>query len=261
MFSNLVRRWCAQMAINAVLIAGVFVAAAYVGKHPPAILVQLALGEELLNTLLWLVAMIIALPLFIATSRKLQALGLLVAETKVSPALADERTAAIRAIVSQVVPIAGSVILGVYALALSSTLLPTFWVGVVLVLVVAVIGWLLRRSFIRVYSRAQVALLDTLAQEAAPRPATSAALPAMLSEADLSAVAISAGSPAAGKLIRELEIRTRTGASIVGIERAGTNILNPGPDEELQGGDSVLLLGELGQLEAARALLGATPQA
>jgi monovalent cation:H+ antiporter-2, CPA2 family len=66
---------------------------------------------------------------------------------------------------------------------------------------------------------------------------------------------MAADSPGAGKLIRELVLRTVTGASIVGLERSGANIINPGPDEELQPGDQVLLLGSRAQLEAARALL------
>jgi CPA2 family monovalent cation:H+ antiporter-2 len=64
---------------------------------------------------------------------------------------------------------------------------------------------------------------------------------------------IAADAPAVGKLIRELELRTRTGASIVGIERnRGERIINPGPDEELQRGDQVLLLGTRAQLDSAK---------
>ena len=77
----------------------------------------------------------------------------------------------------------------------------------------------------------------------------------MLREADLETVTIAEDSPAAGKLIRELELRTRTGASIVGIERSGENIINPSADEELQSGDQVLLLGSRAQLDAARRCL------
>ena len=50
-------------------------------------------------------------------------------------------------------------------------------------------------------------------------------------------------SAAARKLIRELQLRSHTGASIIGIERSGASLVNPGPDEELQPGDQVLLLG------------------
>jgi CPA2 family monovalent cation:H+ antiporter-2 len=41
----------------------------------------------------------------------------------------------------------------------------------------------------------------------------------------------------------------------VGIERNGASIVNPGPDEELQAGDRILLLGSRAQLDAARAAL------
>jgi len=67
-------------------------------------------------------------------------------------------------------------------------------------------------------------------------------------------VTVPAGAVVAGKLIREIALRTATGASVVGIERQGTNLINPGPDEELQAGDQVLVLGNRAQLDAARAL-------
>ena len=58
-------------------------------------------------------------------------------------------------------------------------------------------------------------------------------------------------------MIAELRVRTQTGASIVGIERDGTSIVNPGPYEELESGDQVLLIGSEDQLQAARELLTA----
>ena len=79
-------------------------------------------------------------------------------------------------------------------------------------------------------------------------------LAAISREADLETVTIAAESPAAGKLIRELQLRSQTGASIVGIERNGASIINPGPDEELLAGDRVLILGNRAQLNAARVL-------
>jgi monovalent cation:H+ antiporter-2, CPA2 family len=71
-------------------------------------------------------------------------------------------------------------------------------------------------------------------------------------------VTIPAGALVAGKLIREIALRTATGASVVGIERHGANLINPGPDEELHAGDQVLLLGSRAQLDAARALFTRT---
>jgi CPA2 family monovalent cation:H+ antiporter-2 len=158
--------------------------------------------------------------------------------------------------VSQVVPIAGTVTLGLFTLVLSSALLPPFKVMIVLLVLVALVTWLLWRSFIKVYSKAQITLKETLARPAVPRhDHAAAALPSLLREADLETVIIADESPPAGKRLHELQLRTETGASIVGIERNGANIINPGPDEEVLAGDQVLLLGNRAQLDAARTAL------
>lgn len=255
--TKLIRRWFWQMALNAALVAAVFIAAAFVGRRPPGWLSGILPGGDLLKGALWLAAVVVSLPLLIATFRKLQALGLLIAETKVTEAAAGERTAAIRAVVAQVIPAAGLAALGLYVLLLSSALLPNTRMLIVLLLIVALITWLLWRSFIRVYSKAQSALQETFTQ---PPPARHEHAPApplggLLREADLEMLTLAAGSEATGKLIRELQLRSETGASIVGIERNGNSLVNPGPDEELQSGDQVLLLGTRAQLDKAKVAL------
>lgn len=250
--TKLIRRWCGQMALNVALITAVFIAVAFIAQHPPGWLHRTKIEDEWLKILLWLIGAFLSLPMFIATSRKLQALGLLIAEIKVTTAAAGSRTAAIRSVVAQVIPITGTIVLGFYVIMLSSALLPSFKIFVTLLILAGVASWLLRRSFIKVYSKAQVALEETFSQppmhHKEPAPV---ALPSLLQEADLTTVAIAADSPAAGKFIRELQLRTRTGASIVGIERSDGNIINPGPDEELRPGDQVLLLGNKEQLASA----------
>jgi CPA2 family monovalent cation:H+ antiporter-2 len=256
--AELTRRWLAQMALNVALVTAVFVGAIYVAEHPPAWLQSLALRTETVESLLWLAAVMSSMPLLVATSRKLQALGLLIAETKVPAALAGERTAAIRAIVAQGMPIAGTAALGLYVLVLSSAILPTFKILLVLLLLAGVSAWLLRRSFIRVYAKAQLALQETFAAPPGAHTEHIPRLPSILRDAHLNTVLVAAHSPAAGKLIRELALRSQTGASIVGFERQGTNVINPGPDEELHAGDQLLLLGNRQQLEAATRLLTQT---
>jgi CPA2 family monovalent cation:H+ antiporter-2 len=242
------------MLLNAALIAAVFITDAYVLRHPPEWMLDLKLGNELMKAALWFVAAIVSLPMFIATSRKLQALGLLVAEMRVKESVAGKRTAAIRAVVSQVIPIAGTVILGVYVLILSSALLPSYRIFLALLIMAAILSWLLRRSFIKVYSKAQIALEETFAQPPAPRHEPTPVV-SLLREADLDTTTLAANSAVIGKIIRELELRAQTGASIVGIERNGTNLINPSPDEELQSGDQVLLLGNPTQIAAAKEFL------
>ena len=254
--TKLIRRWIGQIALNATLIAAVFIAMAYVERHPPGMLSKLNLSENWLKPAFWLVAVLISMPMFIATARKFQAMGLLIAETRVSKAAAGERTNAIRAVVANAVPLAGTAALGLYVLVLSSTLLPTLNVLLVLLVVVGLLAWLLWRFFIRIYSKAQFALQSTFTEPPAP-PKKPKPKPSLLHEANLETVTIAKDSPVVGKLIRELQLRTQTGASVVGIERDGTNLLNPGPDEELLAEDQVLLLGNRDQLEAGKAMLNA----
>jgi len=251
---KLQRRWFGQMALNLVLVAAVFAGAAYISKRPPTRLQQLPFEPDTIKAALWLSAMLVSLPLLIATFRKLQAYGLLISETRVSPEKAGERTAAIRAVVAQGVGIAGVVLMSLYVLALSSTLLPSLEILLILILILALVTWLLWRSFVKIYSHAQFALRETLSQEPPPTAAVAPAQQAaLLREVNLETVEILPDASAAGKLIRELEVRTRTGASIVVIERrSGERLINPGPDEELRSGDNVVLLGTTAQLSSAR---------
>ena len=98
--AKLTRGWILQMALNVTLMTGIFIAAVYLGKNPPAWMLKVNLSSANLKAALWFAAVICSLPLFIATTRKLQALGMLIAETKVTKAAAGEGTSAIRAVVA-----------------------------------------------------------------------------------------------------------------------------------------------------------------
>ncbi|HEX2860071.1 MAG TPA: TrkA C-terminal domain-containing protein, partial [Lacunisphaera sp.] len=254
---NLMWKWGAHMALNAALIAAVFIAGAFIGSEPPAWFASIGLSGPWLKPAIWFLCLICSLPMFIATVRKLQAFGLLLAESKVTEQLAGRNTEAIRSVVAAVVPGAGSVALGLFVLVLSSTLLPSLNVLLVLLTLGGVLAWLLWRSFNRIYSSAQAALYETFSQPPPPKP-SHATTPesSLLADTDLATVEVTSGSPAAGRLIREIGLRNLTGASIVALERPGFKLVNPGPDEEIQAGDRVLLLGTPAQLEQAQRTLG-----
>jgi len=96
--------------------------------------------------------------------------------------------------------------------------------------------------------------METFAQPPPSRPESTTQFFRLLSHAQLRVVAVDRSSPVVGKLIRELELRSRTGASVVGIERNGESIVNPGPDEEVRADDKLLLLGSGDQLDKAAAI-------
>jgi monovalent cation:H+ antiporter-2, CPA2 family len=62
-------------------------------------------------------------------------------------------------------------------------------------------------------------------------------------------------APAAGKSLRELDIRKNTGATVIAIVRSGEAIGNPGPDFTLQPDDIMVLLGAHVNLDKAMNLL------
>ncbi len=66
---------------------------------------------------------------------------------------------------------------------------------------------------------------------------------------------VTAGSNAVGKDIRSLDIRAKTGASVVGIERNGEKSRNPGPTWIFAEGDIVAAIGEPAQLKAFMELM------
>jgi len=247
------RRMAWQIALNTTLIAGIFIAAAFVASRSPKWAVDLTSGFGGRNTLLWFCAVLLSLPLYVAIFRKLQALGMMISEVSIASASRTDPAVA-RAVVSNVVILAGVLMLSILSIALSSTILPSWNVLFLLLIVIAGITFLFWRHFVRIYAKAQISLRETLSQsretEEHAKP-----IPTVLRTASLDTVIVPPGSTAAGRLIRELEVRSQTGASVVAIDRAGFNLINPGPDDELLAGDQVILLGSAEQLSKARQLL------
>lgn len=66
---------------------------------------------------------------------------------------------------------------------------------------------------------------------------------------------VSATSELAGVTLDESNLRDRTGASIVAIEREGDVISPPGPDDTLEAGDVVVLIGDESSCAACGDLL------
>ena len=244
---KLSRKWLLQMAINMALVAGVILGAAYLARHESA----------WLRTVFWVAALVFSLPMLIANLRKLQALGMLISEATIRRESAGQRTQLLRAVVANVCLVAGTAGMILSVLLLSSALLPPLGVMLALAVVLAGVAWLQWRFLVRIYARAQIALKVTFeANELGQAEIEAADLPAgLLEAAHLDSVRLAKGSPVIDQRIGELDLRANTGVSIVGIERDGERIVNPGPEETLLEGDRLLLLGEDTQLPKAKAEL------
>lgn len=253
---NLLRQWGWQIGLNLILIMGIFIGAASLRSRGLGWWPDIPRGEDGVKAALWLGAMLLSLPLVIAVFRKLRALSMLISEMSVTHAAGGENTAALRAVVANTILAAGSLVLLLLILLLSSAILPSGKLLLVQLLIVAGCAVLLRRAFIRLYAKGQFALQETLSTPPAPRhPPTPSALPPMLRGAELTTIVLPPNADAQSQLIGDLRLRSRTGASIVGIQRGGESIVNPGADEELRAGDELLLLGRAEHLSAAQNLL------
>ena len=253
---RLVRIMMSQLAINVALIAGLFLAAVVVDRWKLDWLSDLPSWTGGRKTVLWFAAMLCSLPLFIATLRKLQALSMLVSEIAIRDRPGFKNKLAMRAMISNTTLFAGIVGLGLLVLVLSSALLPSWEVFIVLGSIALLVALLLRTFFIRIYSRAQFTIRETLSREPLHLPESDKPMPSLLENAELLSVRITPQSPALGKQIREMELRTRTGSTAVAIKRGSETFISPEPDFEFQLDDQVLLIGNTRQLDDAQRLFG-----
>jgi CPA2 family monovalent cation:H+ antiporter-2 len=65
-------------------------------------------------------------------------------------------------------------------------------------------------------------------------------------------------SPAVGQKLGDLDLRARTGATVIAVVRDGRSFLNLGPEFELQAGDTLVVIGAHAELDRAMTLLNPT---
>jgi CPA2 family monovalent cation:H+ antiporter-2 len=252
---RLARKWAWQIVLNVALITGAFMTAAAIAEPATRWWPNIPASIGGAKGLLWLIAAVVAMPGAIASVRKLQALAMLISEMSVRHEAAIKHTPALRSLIANTIFLAGMICLALWVLAVSAPFLPPGRALLILLLLVGMVAVLLWRFFIQIHAKAQVALREALAETPSEPTVPEEPLTTILRNAQLETLLVTETSPAKGKLIRQLELRSHTGASIVGIERAGTNIVNPSPDEELLLGDRLVLLGDRKQLDAAGKLL------
>jgi len=253
----LVRRMGWQLLINLLLTVGVFAFGAWVARWPDTYLPASIRAPEVHQTLVWLAVMVFTAGIYLASVRKIQAMSMLIAEICVPVAVTGQHGAAARMVIGQVFVLASFVVMTFLTVLLSTSILSSLESFLPLLLMVTIAAIFFRRILVRIYSRAEIALHETLVDIPGLRVPKAKPMPELLHEAELETIEIPAGSAMVGRKLREVPLRQQTGASIVAIERAGQRVINPGPDESLCAGDRVLLLGQTDQLPAACELLGA----
>jgi CPA2 family monovalent cation:H+ antiporter-2 len=264
---KILRRIMGQLAIFLGLIAGSLLSAVFLSRVLLRVVPQIRIWEDLVKSLLWLIAIVAVLPVYIAAIRKLRALGMILAELGLPDKGDDQRKTELRAVVANAFWAFTLLLLAGFTFGLSYAALPSAYVVVALVLVVGVLAWFLRDSFNKIYFQGKAALSETFSgpvHEPSHRDGDpvsmsaeeSLAVSLVSKEGQLETFVVGADMPCASRTIREMALRTQTGALIVGIKREGRDpLVNPSVEEQLHTGDKVIMFGTAGQLEDAVQLL------
>ncbi|HEK1686913.1 TPA: cation:proton antiporter [Pseudomonas putida] len=162
MLAAMIRRILLQVGVNLALVIAIFFSGGYFAVRIGTWLSEWIgdVGQQ--KAVIWGAALLLSLPFLIAAYRKLKALSMLLAEMGVKPEMAGRHTQRVRRVIAEVIPLLSLLVIFLLLSALSASILPTNELLLVIAVVAAVVVALLWRWFVRVHTRMQIALLETL---------------------------------------------------------------------------------------------------
>ena len=162
MLAAMIRRILLQVGVNLALVIAIFFSGGYFAGRIGVWLSEWVTDAGQQKALIWGAALLLSLPFLIAAYRKLKALSMLLAEMGVKPEMAGRHTQRVRRVIAEVIPLLSLLVIFLLLSALSASILPTSELLLIIAVVAAVVVALLWRWLIRVHTRMQVALLETL---------------------------------------------------------------------------------------------------
>ena len=205
--------------------------------------------------LFWSVLGLAVLAIGLAIWRNLSALAMLLAEatTKDLP-----NAGALRPVAETGLKVAGGALLFFWLAAVSPFHPERIGVLLAVVAVAAVVLALLWRKLVYWHSEMEVRLQDSLTPTGGSGAAALLAQAPQGWELQVAEITLAEHSRAAGRSLRELELPRRHGCTVMGVDRQGVALANPGPTTVLYPLDRVLLLGVRERLADARRELDET---
>ncbi|WP_231422265.1 cation:proton antiporter [Pseudomonas sp. Leaf59] len=162
MLASMIRKIILQVGVNLALVIAIFFTGSFFAARIGGYLEGWISDPSWQKALIWGGALLLSLPFLIAAYRKLKALSMLLAEMSVKPEMAGRHTQRVRRVIAELIPILSLLVIFVLLAALSASILPTNKLLVLIAVVTAAVAAVLWRWFIRVHTRMQVALLETL---------------------------------------------------------------------------------------------------
>ncbi|MCS4247807.1 MULTISPECIES: cation:proton antiporter [unclassified Pseudomonas] len=162
MLASMIRKIILQVGVNLALVVAIFFAGSFFATRIGGYLEGWISDPSWQKALIWGGALLLSLPFLIAAYRKLKALSMLLAEMSVKPEMAGRHTQRVRRVIAELIPLLSLLVIFLLLAALSASILPTNKLLVLIAVVTAAVAAVLWRWFIRVHTRMQVALLETL---------------------------------------------------------------------------------------------------
>jgi CPA2 family monovalent cation:H+ antiporter-2 len=162
MLASMIRKIILQVGVNLALVIAIFFTGSFFAARIGDQLQGWISDPSWQKALIWGGALLLSLPFLIAAYRKLKALSMLLAEMSVKPEMAGRHTQRVRRVIAELIPILSLLVIFLLLAALSASILPTNKLLVLIAVVTAAVAAVLWRWFIRVHTRMQVALLETL---------------------------------------------------------------------------------------------------
>ena len=148
------------------VVVAIFLTSAYLAVH---------LGNDFLadwisdidwrKSLIWGSTTVLSLPFLIAAFRKFKALSMMLAEMSVRESVTGRHTQQVRRIISEILPLLFLTVTMLFLAALSASILPKRESLILVIVSIVAIVFVLRRWFVRIHSRLQIALYETLDHE------------------------------------------------------------------------------------------------
>jgi CPA2 family monovalent cation:H+ antiporter-2 len=163
LLASLYRKMLLQIFVNLCLVSAIFIGASQLigtGRVSPP---EWASDIEWQKSMVWGIALVVAAPFLIAVFRKVQALGLLLADHG-TQGMQEEDADKARRFISRGVPM--TAVIGIIFLitALSRNILPPIELALLVLGVAGLMVMLMWRWFVRLHYRMQITLIETLNQ-------------------------------------------------------------------------------------------------
>ncbi|MFQ3671025.1 MAG: cation:proton antiporter [Verrucomicrobiia bacterium] len=253
LFLDTAKRMFWRIILNLFLVAGILVAARFAAAALTSAWPDFPGGEPAARTACWIAAMLGSSFLFIATYRKLDILSVFMGEIASSLGDTPKTRSAISRFITLIVFWGGLLIIGLLIFFLSISILPSWQIVGLVGFTLALLTVLFHERLVGLYLAGQQALEETFntPKDHAPTP-----MPDRFEESAtairMDRIPIPPGHPAIGFSLAELNLTARPGPVVIGIGRGSHTVLNPFPEEQLQPGDELAILGSPPQLTFAK---------